>query len=134
MAIPEFPPIKPNYLRSMTLPDYKILIKDFDGNGEVRRSAQFLGSGTILTLGYELISHIDTSALMQFWAGTRGTWISFTLPPVIINHPNNFKLALFNLENTTLWRFESPFQIKTDYATKQRGLYSFDVVIQSVAS
>jgi hypothetical protein len=134
MAILIFPAIAPNYLRSITLPDYKILVKEFEDGGEYRRTAQTVGAGTLINLSYELITHVEAATLINFWASTKGTWLSFTLPTVIIQHPDNIRQALIKLDSTLLWRFSDSLQIKTDYATLQRSLYSFDVNIQSVVS
>ena len=134
MAILIFPDITPNKLNSIQLPDYSLIIREFEDGGEVRRSIQANGSGTQLSLSYLLMSAIDTATLINFWRATSGTWLSFTLPSSIIKHPDNIKVGLLNLDSTALWRFSETQSFKTDYATSQRGLYSFDVNIQSVVS
>ena len=134
MAIPIFPAIAPNYLKEISLPDYGMLTREFEDGGERRISAQFNGSGTGLMLQYELRTHIEAATIIQFWATTKGTWIAFTLPSVIIQHPSNVITAINQLGNTTVWRFAEGLSIKTDHATLQRGLYSFDVSIRAVVS
>ena len=134
MTIPIFPAIAPNYLKEISLPDFGMLTKEFEDGGERRISAQFNGSGTMLQLQYQLRTHIETATIIQYWAATKGTWIAFTLPSVIIQHPSNVITAINQLGNTTVWRFAEGLSIKTDYATLQRGLYSFDVSIRAVVS
>lgn len=134
MTILSFPAIAPNRLSNLTLPDYKLLIKEFEDGGEVRRSGQHTGIGTSLGLTYQLMSAEDTATFINFWGASRGTWLAFTLPSVIIEHPDNILIGLAQLDSTTQWRFSEALQFKTDYATLQFGLYSFDVKIQSVVS
>lgn len=134
MAILIFPAIAPNRVNNITLPDFNLLVKEFESGGEIRRTAQHTGANTQLSLSYSLISHTQAAAIISFWAAAKGTWLSFTLPSVIIQHPDNIKVGLANLDSTTLWRFSEGMSIKPDYATLQRGLYSFDVNIQSVVS
>jgi hypothetical protein len=134
MAILSFPDIAPNYLKTIQLPDYNTLVKEFDSGGEVRRSAQHTGVSTKLSLSYTLMSANDTATFINFWRATRGTWLSFTLPLSIIQHPDNLKIAIAKLDSTTYFRFSEALNFKTDYATLERGLYSFDVSIQSVVS
>lgn len=129
-----FPAIVPNKLSSITLPDYRLIEKEFEDGGQVRKRIQGTGCGTTINLSYELISAVDAATIINFWASTKGTWLSFTLPPIIISHPDNIRQALIKLDSTALWRFSDSLQIKTDYATLQRGLYSFDVDIRSVVS
>lgn len=134
MAILSFPAIAPNYLRNIELPDYRLAEKQWEDGGENRRTPQHTGAGTMFSLSYLLMSAQDTATFINFWKSTSATHLPFTLPTVIIKHPDNIKLALANLESTTYWRFSESLSFKTDYATLQRGLYSFDVNIQSVVS
>jgi hypothetical protein len=134
MAILIFPAIAPNYLKEISLPDYGMLSREFEDGGERRISAQFNGSDTGLILEYQLRTHTESATIIEFWALTKGTWLSFTLPSVIIQHPVNVVTAINLLSNTTYWRFEEGLSIKTDYATAQRGLYSFDVSLRAVVS
>lgn len=129
-----FPALKPDYLKTITLPDYSLIEKTFEDGGELRRSAQTNGSGTTLLLSYLLRRHTGTARMIEFWGETKGSWLPFTLPSFIISHPDNIKMGLINLDSTILWRFTEPLQFKTDYALAERGLYSFDVTIQSVVS
>ena len=134
MTIPIFPAIAPNFLKEILLPDFSMLTREFDDGGERRISGQFNGSGTGLMLQYQLRTHTEAATIIQFWAATKGTWIAFTLPSVIIQHPSNIVTAINQLGNTVVWRFAEGLSIKTDYATLQRGLYSFDVSIVAVVS
>jgi hypothetical protein len=134
MAILSFPAIPPNYVRSVQFSDYNTLIREFESGGEIRRSAQHTGVGTTLSLSYLLMSEDDTAVFMNFWKASGGTWLSFTLPSAIIKHPDNIKMGLANFDSTTYFRFTEGLNFKTDWATKKRGLYSFDVNIQSVVS
>lgn len=134
MAILSFPAIAPNKINSIQLPDFSLLVREWESGGENRRTAQTVGAGVQLNLSYQLISHSQASTIMTFWGTAKGSWLSFMLPTVIIEHPSNIKIGLANLKSTTLWRFSENLSMKTDYATLQRGLYSFDVTIQSVVS
>lgn len=129
-----FPILKPDYLKSISLPDFALRIKEFEDGGEIRRSSQTSGSGTKLMLSYLFRRHTGTARMIEFYGQAKGTWLSFTLPSIIISHPDNIKLGLINLNDTTFWRFAEPIQIKPDYSNPERGLYSFDVTIQSVVS
>lgn len=129
-----FPAFRPDYLKTITLPDYNLILKEFEDGGELRRSSQHTGAGTTLLLSYALRRHTGTVPFINFWAATKGSWLSFTLPPAIIRHPENVEIGLAALDSFTFFRFTEPIQFKTDYATLERGLYSFDMTIQSVVS
>lgn len=129
-----FPNIPPHFLKTIGMPDYSPLTKEYSDGGEVRITRSIIGAGTSLMLSYTLLSHSEISSIMQFYAACKGEYKAFLLPSSIINHPQVIKDAIAALKSTTWWLFSGQPSIKKEYANNTRGLYSVDIKIVSVVS
>lgn len=129
-----FPNIPPHFLKTIGMPDYSPLTKEYSDGGEVRITRSIIGAGTSLMLSYTLLSHNEISSIMQFYRACNGEHIAFLLPSTIINHPQVIKDALVAQKSTTWWLFSGQPSIKKEYATRSQGLYSVDIKIVSVVS
>jgi hypothetical protein len=129
-----FPSIPPHYLKTIGLPDYSPLTKEYLDGGEVRITRSVIGAGTSLMLSYNLLSHTDISTIMQFYAACKGEYTAFLLPSNVINHSQVIKDAIESLKSTTWWTFSGQPNISRQYATTVRGLYNADIKIVSVVS
>ena len=129
-----FPNIPPHFLKTIGMPDYSPLTKEYSDGGEVRITRSVIGAGTSLMLSYTLLNQVQTRNIMQFYAACNGEHMAFLLPSTIINHPQVIKDAIAALKSTTWWLFSGQPSIKKEYATSTRGLYSVDIKIVSVVS
>ena len=123
-----FPSIIPNWVQTLELPDYGVIIYQFDDDSESRRYRYDTGNHTRLLFRYEGRTEADVANFMSFWRSTSGMKESFTIPDAIIKHPAAWKAGLAILGTTTLWRFESPPSIKTVHT----GIYSWDCKLISI--
>lgn len=129
-----FPNLPPHYLKSITMPSYNTLTREFPDGGEARIQTSTIGAGTGLLLSYNNLSETNTASIMTFYASCKGEAFSFLLPSSIINHPQVIKDAIALLKATTWWLFDGQVSINPVFATDTRGIYDVDVKIKSTVS
>ena len=123
-----YPTIVPNYIQSLQLPDFGVIVYKFDDDSESRRYRYDTGNHTRLLFRYEGRSEADVANMINFYRSARGMKEAFTLPSAIIQHPASWQSGLAVLGTTTLWRFEEPFGISTVHT----GIYNWQVKLISI--
>jgi len=123
-----YPPLPPDYLRNLTPPTYGVKTFTFEDGGEARDLRYSDGVGTQILLQYTGASASEWATILNFYRACRGSFTSFTLPGVIIQHPLAYTVALSQLGATTLWKFNNQPTPETNVV----NLYSFDVQLISV--
>lgn len=123
-----YPTIVPNFIQSLELPDFGVVIYKFDDDSESRRFRYDTGNHTRLLFRYEGRTDNDVANFINFYRSAFGMKEAFTLPDAIIKHPNAWKAGLGVLGTTTLWRFENPPRISTVHT----GIYNFNVSLISI--
>lgn len=123
-----FPALVPNYIKTLELPDFGVIVYQFDDDSESRRYRYDTGNHTRLLFQYEGRTEADVANFMNFWRSANGMKEAFTLPASIIKHPVGWTSGLAILGTTDLWRMEEPPRIKTVHT----NIYNFDVKMISI--
>lgn len=123
-----FPPLIPNYVRELGLPDFGVQVFQFDDGSESRRYSHSTGNHTKLKLEYMGLTSQQVATLTEFYKQVKGLSLAFKLPDDLIQHPVGYVQAIEDLGDTTLWRFEQPLKFQTLFS----NIYSGDVYLISV--
>lgn len=123
-----FPSIVPNFVASLQLPDYGVIVYKFDDDSESRRYRYETGNHTRMLFRYEGRTETEVANMINFYRSASGMKEAFTLPDAIIKHPASWKAGLALLGTTTLWRMEEPISISTVFSK----IYNWQVKIISV--
>lgn len=130
MTTPIFPDVFPDYMKTLTLSDFGVVITPMPDGFETRSAPNYSGAGAMITLEFKNRSALELKLITDFYKNMRGGFRAFTLPNSIIRHPNSYKLQLFNLIEGYSWKFNKKLIIKTEF----RDCYSFEVELKSIAA
>ena len=120
----------PNWVRNLTLPNYKVIVSENEDGSEIRRYVYSSGHGTKIQFDYEAQNESQTALAIRFYNHCKGTYAPFHIPLSIIRHSSQFTDAIATLGDTSLWRFESEPSISVDYV----GIYNFSFQLTSMGN
>ena len=119
----------PNYVRNLTMPNYKVITSEHEDGSEIRRYVFSTGHGTKLQFDYEGQDESQLALAIRFYNHCRGTYAPFHIPLSVVRHSSIYTDAIAALQSTSLWRFESEPSFNTDYV----GIYNFSFQFFSLA-
>lgn len=79
MAILVFPDITPEYIKSISPPNYNVSKAEFKNADKRFKRTQFVGAGTELDIEFRYLPISQVDQIITLWDDTEGR-ISFTLP------------------------------------------------------
>ena len=129
-----FPDIKPNYVKTLELPEYKVSETEWkSGFSNVKRES-FQGIGTQITLEYQHLKHTDLVTIINFYNTVKGVSTGFKLPANFIKYPDLAIDAITLLESTTVWKFDSEPSFSLLVANPEIGRYNGSIQLRSVSN
>jgi hypothetical protein len=132
MTVLTFPNIKPNFLKPLELPEYKISETKWKSGFSVALREQYQGNNTGLTLVYKQLKDSDLVTIINFYNSVLGDTTGFLLPTNFIKFQSGVTSAIANLGNTDRWKFNNEPVITLLVANLNIGKYDVNIELRAV--